>query len=79
MKVYRYDTRSGIYQGEEFVASLSEVEDGGATVVAPPPCEKGFVPSFDPRGRCWIMSRHDGKSGGLAHLRSVRHTVNSVV
>ncbi len=75
MKVYLYDTSSGIYQGEEFVADLSELKDGGATVMAPPTCDKGFVPRFDEGAEGWVMTPHTSKR--LAELRSTRHTVNS--
>jgi hypothetical protein len=75
MKVYFYDRESGIYQGEEFVADVTEVEDGGATVMAPPSCEKGFVPRFDEGGMGWIMTSHTSER--LTQLRSVCHTVKS--
>jgi len=73
MKVYRYDTECGFYQGEEFVAELSEVEEGGVTVMAPPTCDKGFVPSFDEGKGNWIMTPQTCER--LARLRSVYHTV----
>ena len=75
MKVYRYDKRCGVYQGEEFVADLSEVEEDGVTVTAPPPCDKGFIPHFDERKGGWIMTPHTCESERLARLRSICRVV----
>ena len=75
MKVYRYDTECGVYQGEEFVADLSEVEEGGVTAMAPPSFEKGFVPRFDERKGGWIMTPHTCRSERLTQLRSICRVV----
>ncbi len=75
MKVYRYDTECGIYQGEEFVADLSEVEEGGFTAMAPPPWEKGFVPRFEEGKECWIMTPHTPVGEHLAQPRSICRVV----
>ena len=75
MKVYRYDTRCGVYQGEEFVTDLSEVAEGGVTVMAPPPCEKGFVPCFDEEKGGWIMTPHTCDGERFAQLRSICRVV----
>ena len=75
MKVYRYDTKCGVYQGEEFVADLSEVAEGGVTVTAPPTGEKGFVPRFDEGKGGWILAPHAPVGDRTAALRTICRVV----
>jgi hypothetical protein len=53
MKVYLFDTESGLYEGESFVddGMLEYVE--GVTAIAPPLYDTGQVPLFDPEQDEW--------------------------
>lgn len=53
MKVYQFNTETGVYAGELFEdeSRLEYVE--GVTTVAPPSHEKGQVPVFDSQERSW--------------------------
>jgi hypothetical protein len=62
MKVYYFDSETGIYQGEAF-ADEAPLERGvyvvppDATTIAPPPYGKGQTPFFDVKGQRWEI-RH---------------------
>jgi hypothetical protein len=53
MRIYYFDTGTGIYQGESYEEEKQVNCIEGATTIAPPAYEKGQVPVYDPRTRCW--------------------------
>jgi hypothetical protein len=55
MRVYFYDSVTGIFQGEEFEYDEKVRSIDGATTVAPPPYERGTVPVYDRQERCWTL------------------------
>ncbi len=53
MKVYLFDAKSGVYEGEDF-CELQEVNEcEGITAVAPPATAAGHVAVYDIRLRRW--------------------------
>lgn len=47
MKVYQYNSESGVFAGELFEDSGNIQYSEGVTTLAPPPYERGQVPVFD--------------------------------
>lgn len=55
MKVYLFNTESGLYEGETFEeADMLQYEEG-ITTVSPPAYEQGQVPVFDKRKNQWAV------------------------
>ncbi len=66
MKVYFFDTETGIYQGEDFEVEQVIQHENGVTTVRPPTYGKGEIPIYDPRVECWsIVSVEDVTSRRL--------------
>ena len=62
MKVYFYDSETGIYQGEGFADQAFSREEAivvpdYATEIAPPRYERGEVPVFDLSLNLWRLRR----------------------
>ncbi len=55
MKVYLFDTASGVYQGEDFLDPTEFDEAEGATNQAPPPPEPGKIPVYDQATAAWKL------------------------
>ena len=55
MRVYYFDPRSGMYQGEDFTETLPAETATGMTPVMPPAYGKGQIPVFDAQNRCWQL------------------------
>jgi hypothetical protein len=62
MKIYRYNTETGVYLGEDF-ADKGSIERGNydmpddATTIPPPEVNRGEVPIFNPETRGWEVRR----------------------
>ncbi len=55
MKVYLYDLKTGVYEGETFEeADMLQYEDG-LTATSPPDCEHGQVPVYDRQKNSWTV------------------------
>ena len=55
MKVYLYDLKTGVYEGETFEeADMLQYEEG-LTTSPPPDCEHGQVPVFDRQKDAWVV------------------------
>lgn len=55
MKVYLYNEKTGVYEGETFEeADMIQYEEG-LTVSPPPVCEHGQVPVFDRQKNSWTV------------------------
>lgn len=68
MKVYFYDETTGLFQGEAFADEGLLGEAEGVTTVAPPTCERGFIPIFIPDAGRWDF-RRTGADGEHATRR----------
>lgn len=55
MKVYLFDTASGLYEGESFESDDMIEYQEGITTVAPPPYKSGHVPIFDMDRQRWTV------------------------
>ncbi len=55
MKVYLFDTASGLYEGESFESDDMIEYQEGITTVAPPPYKSGQVPIFDMDRQIWTV------------------------
>lgn len=55
MKIYLYNTETGLYEGEDFVERNSVNEQSGVTAIAPPEGKKGNVPVFDGNSGEWRL------------------------
>ncbi len=55
MKIYLFDTASGLYEGESFESDDMLEYQEGITTVAPPPYESGYVPIFDTDRQRWTV------------------------
>ncbi|MDA8429734.1 MAG: hypothetical protein M0T70_10810 [Geobacteraceae bacterium] len=55
MKVYLFNTASGLYEGETFAEAGMLQHDEGITPIAPPGYEHGQVPVFDRRKKEWAV------------------------
>lgn len=64
MKVYLFNVENGLYEGEDFRAGAELDESEGVTNQAPPQCERGTVPVFDPTIGSW-------KAVAVASLKKV--------
>jgi hypothetical protein len=53
MKVYLYDLKTGVYEGETFEEAAMLQYEEGLTVSQPPDYEHGQVPVFDQQRQCW--------------------------
>jgi hypothetical protein len=59
MRIYYFDTGTGIYQGEGYEEENHVGCIEGSTTIAPPSYEKGQVPVYDPSTRCWNIKPRD--------------------
>lgn len=64
MKVYLFDSKSGIYEGEDFCDSSEIDENDGITALAPPDAEPGHVIVYDPVVRGWAQVSVEAMEGG---------------
>ncbi len=66
MKVYLFDTASGVYQGEDFLDPAELAEAEGTTRQPPPPPEPGQTPVYDQATAAWhlVSSTVLRKNGG---------------
>ena len=55
MKVYRFDTHTGIFLGEDFVASEELTRENGVTVLSPPEHVSGMICCFDAATSSWRL------------------------
>ena len=55
MKVYLFDTESGLYEGEDYWNPEEMAESEGITSIAPPTIHPGFVPIYDQRTNIWKL------------------------
>ncbi|MDD2733969.1 MAG: hypothetical protein PHF56_08500 [Desulfuromonadaceae bacterium] len=55
MKVYLFNTESGLYEGETFEDTGMFPYEEGITPVPPPDFEHGHVPVFDRRKNGWVV------------------------
>lgn len=55
MKVYLFDVKTGLYEGETFEAADIIESGNGVTHVPPPEHEQGKVPVFDRVSNSWIV------------------------
>jgi hypothetical protein len=53
MKIYLFDTASGLYEGESFESDDMLRFQEGITTIAPPIYQKGEVPVFDTEHQRW--------------------------
>ena len=68
MKVYLFDTTSGVYQGEDFLDPVELAETEGVTGQAPPPHEAGQVPVYNQAHAAWsLIPAADLKTNGGSH------------
>jgi hypothetical protein len=64
MKIYRYNTETGVYLGEDF-ADKRSMEVGeydmpdDATTIPPPEVNRGEVPIFNPETGGWEIERQE--------------------
>jgi hypothetical protein len=55
MKVYQYEAKTGVYEGETFEeAAMLQCEDG-LTTIPPPDYAHGQVPVFDRQKNSWAV------------------------
>lgn len=71
MKVYLYNTDTGIYLGEDYSSKKTALVVEGETTIAPPSYEPGEVAIFDQASSQWRVLSIDRvqnmiKSGGLS-------------
>jgi len=55
MKVYLYDVKTGVYEGETFEEAAMLQYEKGLTSVPPPAHEHGQVPVFDRQTDLWAV------------------------
>jgi len=55
MKVYLFDSESGLYEGETFEENAMLEYEEGLTTQAPPDFEHGQVPVFDRHSKQWVV------------------------
>ena len=55
MKVYLFNTESGLYEGETFEEAGMLQYDEGITPIPPPDYEHGHVPVFDRKKNEWAV------------------------
>ena len=55
MKVYLFDTETGLYEGETFADAVTLAHEDGVTTIPPPGYGDGQVPVFDRRKNAWAV------------------------
>lgn len=55
MKVYLFDTETGLYEGETFADAVTLAHEDGVTTIPPPGYGNGQVPIFDCRHNSWTI------------------------
>lgn len=55
MKVFLFDTETGIYEGETFEEAAMLQYEKGLTTIPPPDYEHGQVPVFDRQKNEWTV------------------------
>ena len=53
MKVYLFDSKTGVYEGESFEEPDMLQHEDGLTAISPPDYGHGQVPVFDRQKRTW--------------------------
>jgi len=62
MKIYLFNTETGVYQGEDFADAMPmkpgcHLVPPDATTIAPPSCGRGEAPVFDAASNRWEVRR----------------------
>lgn len=55
MKIYFYNSETGVYQGESFGTEIDVHGRDGVTTVPPPAYGKGTIPVFDTQRKLWTV------------------------
>jgi hypothetical protein len=55
MKIYLFDSETGIYEGETFEEAAMLQREDGLTTIAPPAYEHGQVPVFNRQKNVWTV------------------------
>lgn len=55
MKVYLYNVKTGVYEGETFEEAATLQHEDGLTIVPPPDCGHGQLPVFDQQKKVWTV------------------------
>ena len=55
MKVYLYNEKTGVYEGESFEEADMLQYENGLTTIPPPGYEHGQVPVFDRQNNSWAV------------------------
>lgn len=55
MKVYLYDLKTGVYEGETFEEADMLQYENGLTITPPPDYEHDHVPVFDSQKDVWAL------------------------
>jgi hypothetical protein len=55
MKVYLYNEKTGVYEGETFEEADMIQHEKGLTTAPPPDCGHGQVPVFDRQNNSWTV------------------------
>ncbi|GFE62778.1 hypothetical protein [Geobacter sp. AOG2] len=66
MKVYLFDTNSGLYEGEDFWDPGDVGEEEGVTSLAPPVAHEGHLPVYDRTDHNWKLVPIDSLKKSVA-------------
>ena len=55
MKIYLFDEKTGVYEGETFEETAMLQHEDGLTTTPPPDYEQGQVPVFDRQKNAWAV------------------------
>ena len=55
MKVYLYNVKTGVYEGETFEEAATLQHEDGLTTTPPPDYEHGQIPVFDRQKNTWAV------------------------
>lgn len=55
MKVYLYNVKTGVYEGETFEEAATLQHEDGLTIIPPPECGQGQLPVFDRQKEAWAV------------------------
>lgn len=55
MKIYFYNSKTGVFQGESFGNADDIRGKDGVTDVPPPPYDKGMIPVFNTLSKSWTV------------------------
>ncbi|MDA8430684.1 MAG: hypothetical protein M0T70_15640 [Geobacteraceae bacterium] len=59
MKIYGFDTETGLYLGQDFGDRTDISVGNGITELAPPDCNRGETPVFDFNTHQWVVVEND--------------------